>query len=166
MKTNELDHVDAGRGGDRHRPVHAVQLLLIDLPEGRPGPRPSLGPPSRLTVDARLAYKISYLIEEHDVDVGTGSTQITEQVLSRLDLERAVGLVQEVCRIPSVLGDEGPLADVPRVGDAGCGFEGVELQPVLPDRPNADRGGARSGRAARRARPATWTPSPSPTAGT
>ena len=35
------DHVDAGRGGDRHRPVHAVQLLLIDTPERRPGPRPS-----------------------------------------------------------------------------------------------------------------------------
>lgn len=58
-------------------------------------------------------------------------------VLDRIDLDRAVELVQEVCRIPSVLGDEGPLAaflaDAMRADD----FEAVELQPVLPDRPNA-----------------------------
>jgi acetylornithine deacetylase len=71
------------------------------------------------------------------MDVGTGTTEVAEQVLSHLDLERAVGLVQEVCRIPSVLGDEGPLADYLASVMRESGFDGVELQPVLPDRPNA-----------------------------
>lgn len=71
------------------------------------------------------------------MDVGTGTTEVTEQVLSHLDLDRAVGLVQEVCRIPSVLGDEGPLADYLASVMRESGFDGVELQPVLPDRPNA-----------------------------
>ncbi len=71
------------------------------------------------------------------MEVGTGTTQVTEQVLSCLDLERAVGLVQEVCRIPSVLGAEGPLADYLASVMRAARFEGVELQPVLPDRPNA-----------------------------
>jgi acetylornithine deacetylase len=71
------------------------------------------------------------------VEVGTGTTQVTEQVLSYLDLDRAVELVQEVCRIPSVLGSEGPLADHLASVMRAAEFEGVELQPVLPDRPNA-----------------------------
>ena len=71
------------------------------------------------------------------MDVGTGTSEVTEQVLSHLDLDRAVGLVQEVCRIPSVLGDEGPLADYLASVMRESGFDGVELQPVLPDRPNA-----------------------------
>ncbi|WP_353808633.1 M20 family metallopeptidase [Agromyces sp. SYSU T00194] len=62
---------------------------------------------------------------------------ITERVSAHIDTDRLVRLVREVCRIPSVLGDEGPLAaylaDVMRES----GFAGVELQPVLPDRPNA-----------------------------
>jgi acetylornithine deacetylase len=58
-------------------------------------------------------------------------------VLERLDLDRAVDLVRQVCRIPSVLGREGDLAaflaDVMR----DSGFESVALEPVLPGRPNA-----------------------------
>jgi len=71
------------------------------------------------------------------MDVGTGTAELTEQVLSRLDLARAVGLVQEVCRIPSVLGQEGPLAEYLASVMRAADFEDVELQPVLPDRPNA-----------------------------
>src|SRR6202051_3634529 len=58
-------------------------------------------------------------------------------VVDRRHLDRAVELVREVCRIPSVLGDEGPLAAFLAGVMRDSGFEGVELQPVLPDRPNA-----------------------------
>lgn len=58
-------------------------------------------------------------------------------ILDNLDLDRAVALVQEVCRIPSVLGAEGPLAEFLASVMRESGFESVELQPVLPDRPNA-----------------------------
>ena len=71
------------------------------------------------------------------MDVGTGSTFAAESVLGALDLERAVDLVQEVCRIPSVLGEEGDLAAFLASTMRGSGFEGVELQPVIEDRPNA-----------------------------
>ncbi|MEA2579740.1 MAG: acetylornithine deacetylase [Actinomycetota bacterium] len=71
------------------------------------------------------------------MDVGTGTAALTEQVLSRVDLDRAVGLVQEVCRIPSVLGEEGALAEYLASVMRASEFEDVALQPVLPDRPNA-----------------------------
>ena len=71
------------------------------------------------------------------MDVGIGTAEVTERVLSSLDLDRAVGLVQEVCRIPSVLGEEGPLADYLASVMRDASFDGVRLQPVLPDRPNA-----------------------------
>ena len=58
-------------------------------------------------------------------------------VVDRSHLDRAVELVREVCRIPSVLGDEGPLAAFLADVMHDSGFEGVELQPVLSDRPNA-----------------------------
>ena len=58
-------------------------------------------------------------------------------VLDNLDLDRAVDLVRQVCRIPSVLGDEGPLAEFLTSVMREAGFEAVELQAVLPDRPNA-----------------------------
>lgn len=62
---------------------------------------------------------------------------VAEAVLAGIDRDRVVSLVQQVCRIPSVLGDEGPLAaflaDVMRES----AFDGVELQPVLAERPNA-----------------------------
>jgi acetylornithine deacetylase/succinyl-diaminopimelate desuccinylase-like protein len=60
-----------------------------------------------------------------------------QEVLSAIDLERAVDLVREICRIPSVLGEEGKLAGFLSSVMEDAGFEGVKLQPVLPDRPNA-----------------------------
>jgi len=69
--------------------------------------------------------------------VGAVDPGFAAPVLERLDLDRAVDLVREVCRIPSVLGQEGHLAafltDVMR----DSGFESVALEPVLPGRPNA-----------------------------
>jgi acetylornithine deacetylase/succinyl-diaminopimelate desuccinylase-like protein len=69
--------------------------------------------------------------------VGAVDPGFAAPVLERLDLDRAVDLVRQVCRIPSVLGDEGHLAaflaDVMR----DSGFESVALEPVLPGRPNA-----------------------------
>ncbi len=62
---------------------------------------------------------------------------LVEAVTDQLDLERAVALVQELCRIPSVLGEEGELAGCLADIMSSSGFEGVTLQPVLPDRPNA-----------------------------
>jgi acetylornithine deacetylase/succinyl-diaminopimelate desuccinylase-like protein len=57
--------------------------------------------------------------------------------LDSIDLDRAVDLVREVCRIPSVLGEEGPLAAYLASVMQESGFSSVQLQPVLPDRPNA-----------------------------
>ena len=71
------------------------------------------------------------------MDVGTGSTFVAESVLRTLDLGRAVDLVQEVCRIPSVLGEEGELAAFLASVMRESAFDDVELQPVLEDRPNA-----------------------------
>ncbi len=71
------------------------------------------------------------------MDVGTGVTLVAESVLRALDLDRAVELVQEVCRIPSVLGDEGALAAFIASVMRESAFDDVELQPVLEDRPNA-----------------------------
>lgn len=71
------------------------------------------------------------------MDVGTGSTVAADRVLRTVDLERAVDLVQEVCRIPSVLGEEGALATFLASTMRASGFDGVELQPVIEDRPNA-----------------------------
>ena len=59
------------------------------------------------------------------------------RILETVDLDRAVQLVQEVCRIPSILGEEGELASFLTSVMSESGFERVELQPVLPDRPNA-----------------------------
>jgi acetylornithine deacetylase len=70
------------------------------------------------------------------VDVGIEPTVATS-VLGAVDLDRAVELVREVCRIPSVLGEEGPLATFLADTMTASGFEDVELQPVLEERPNA-----------------------------
>ena len=70
------------------------------------------------------------------MDVGIGQA-IATSVLDALDLDRAVELVREVCRIPSVLGEEGPLAAFLAATMQASEFENVELQPVLEDRPNA-----------------------------
>ncbi len=58
-------------------------------------------------------------------------------VVDSIDLDRAVELVRQVCRIPSVLGEEGALAEFLAAVMRDSGFESVELQPVLPNRPNA-----------------------------
>src|SRR5260370_26810466 len=58
-------------------------------------------------------------------------------VVDSIDLDRAVELVRQVCRIPSVLGDERALAEFLAAVMRDSGFESVELQPVLPNRPNA-----------------------------
>ena len=71
------------------------------------------------------------------MNLDIGSSQAAERVLESVDLDRAVELVQEVCRIPSVLGEEGALAVFLTSVMAESGFEHVALQPVLPDRPNA-----------------------------
>jgi acetylornithine deacetylase/succinyl-diaminopimelate desuccinylase-like protein len=71
------------------------------------------------------------------MDVETGVAEVAARVRSSVDLDRAVALVQEVCRVPSVLGEEGALAELLASTMAASGFEAVELQPVLPGRPNA-----------------------------
>jgi acetylornithine deacetylase/succinyl-diaminopimelate desuccinylase-like protein len=71
------------------------------------------------------------------MDVETGIAEVAARVRSSVDLDRAVALVQEVCRVPSVLGEEGALAELLASTMAASGFQEVELQPVLPGRPNA-----------------------------
>jgi acetylornithine deacetylase/succinyl-diaminopimelate desuccinylase-like protein len=63
--------------------------------------------------------------------------QLADQVLRHIDTDRATALSQEVCRIPSVLGEEGQLARFLADVMEESGFEAVGLQPVLPGRPNA-----------------------------
>jgi acetylornithine deacetylase len=58
-------------------------------------------------------------------------------VLDTVDLDRAVDLVRQVCRIPSILGEEGELAGFLASVMRESGFAAAGLQPVLPDRPNA-----------------------------
>ena len=57
--------------------------------------------------------------------------------IESVDLDFAVELCRQVSRIPSVLGEEGSLAEFIAGTLRGLGFEQVDLQPVLPDRPNA-----------------------------
>lgn len=60
-----------------------------------------------------------------------------ETAVQSIDLDLAVQLCQEVSKIPSVLGEEGELASFLASRLRDFGFEGVSLQEVLPDRPNA-----------------------------
>ncbi len=55
----------------------------------------------------------------------------------QINTDRLIDLVQQVCRIPSVLGEEGELAQFLESVMRESGFERTALQPVLPDRPNA-----------------------------
>jgi acetylornithine deacetylase len=71
------------------------------------------------------------------VSVTMDERELADQVLAHLDLDRAVHLSQEVSRIPSVLGEEGPLASFLADVMRQAGFEAVALQPVLAGRPNA-----------------------------
>ncbi len=63
--------------------------------------------------------------------------QISARVAAAVPADRLVELVQQVCRIPSVLGEEGELAAFLHDVMRQSGFEATGLQPVLPDRPNA-----------------------------
>jgi acetylornithine deacetylase len=63
--------------------------------------------------------------------------ELSDRLVAAIDTERLIGLVQQVCRIPSVLGEEGELAGFLRDTMRESGFEATALQPVLPDRPNA-----------------------------
>ncbi|MBZ5739505.1 M20 family metallopeptidase [Nocardioides mangrovi] len=67
-----------------------------------------------------------------DVDV-----DLAERVAAHVDVDRLIARVQEVCRIPSILGEEGPLAAHLVAMMAEAGFSEPHEQPVLPDRPNA-----------------------------
>src|SRR5438132_4024982 len=64
-------------------------------------------------------------------------TLAASRAVAAVDVGRTVELVQEVCRIPSVLGEEGQLAEFLASTMRESIFENVELQPVLPGRPNA-----------------------------
>ena len=66
-----------------------------------------------------------------------GADGIARAAIESVDLDLAVDLCREVSRIPSVLGEEGPLAEFIAGTLGDLGFEKVELQPVLADRPNA-----------------------------
>lgn len=59
------------------------------------------------------------------------------KAVSAINRERLTDLVRQVCRIPSILGEEGPLANFLADYMATSGFDGAGLQDVLPDRPNA-----------------------------
>lgn len=60
-----------------------------------------------------------------------------EQALASIDEARVVSLVQDVCRIPSVLGDELAFAQYLVDVMKDSSFTDVRLQDVLADRPNA-----------------------------
>ena len=66
-----------------------------------------------------------------------GADQTARAAIESVDLNLAVDLCRKVSRIPSVLGEEGPLAEFIAGTLRDLGFEKVELQPVLPERPNA-----------------------------
>ena len=63
--------------------------------------------------------------------------QLSARAAAAVDTHRLVDLVQQVCRIPSVLGEEGELAGFLHSVMTASGFEATSLQPVLPGRPNA-----------------------------
>ena len=63
--------------------------------------------------------------------------QLSARAADAVDTHRLIELVQEVCRIPSVLGEEGELAGFLHRVMEESGFEATGLQPVLPGRPNA-----------------------------
>ncbi|MCS5722371.1 M20/M25/M40 family metallo-hydrolase [Herbiconiux sp. CPCC 203407] len=70
-------------------------------------------------------------------DLAKSDLDVAQIVAGHIDTERVVQLVQDVCRIPSILGEEGPLADFLVEVMAGSGFDDARAQPVLPERPNA-----------------------------
>jgi acetylornithine deacetylase/succinyl-diaminopimelate desuccinylase-like protein len=67
----------------------------------------------------------------------TRMTDAAAAAVAAIDTDRLVELVTQVCRIPSVLGDEGPLAEFLHGVMKESGFEATALQPVIGNRPNA-----------------------------
>ena len=90
--------------------------------------------------------------------------QLSARAAAAVDTRRLVELVQQVCRIPSVLGEEGELAGFLHSVMAESGFEAASLQPVLPAG-QTRWASCPSGPARGWCSPGTWTPSPCPTAG-
>lgn len=68
--------------------------------------------------------------------VGSDVQQLAA-VDAHIDVHRLVATVQEICRIPSVLGEEGDFAEYLVDMMRGSDFDGAALQSVLPARPNA-----------------------------
>ena len=68
---------------------------------------------------------------------GPSEAQLLASIDQHINTDRLIRTVQDICRIPSVLGDERGFAEylVDMMGSSG--FDGAALQPVLPDRPNA-----------------------------
>jgi acetylornithine deacetylase/succinyl-diaminopimelate desuccinylase-like protein len=64
-------------------------------------------------------------------------TDAAAAAVAAIDTDRLLELVAQVCRIPSVLGDEGPLAEFLYDVMKESGFEAAALQPVIGNRPNA-----------------------------
>ena len=87
-------------------------------------------------VTERAVYDIPYAVQRKKVGA-VDRGELVAKALSAVALDRAVELCQEVVRIPSVLGEEGQLAQFLASTLKELDFEGVALQPVLPDRPNA-----------------------------
>jgi acetylornithine deacetylase len=67
----------------------------------------------------------------------TRMTDAAAAAVAAIDTDRLAELVTQVCRIPSVLGDEGPLAEFLHGVMKDSGFEATALQPVIGNRPNA-----------------------------
>jgi acetylornithine deacetylase/succinyl-diaminopimelate desuccinylase-like protein len=62
---------------------------------------------------------------------------LVASAVGAVDVDLAIELCQKVSRIPSVLGEEGPLAEFLVDTMKDFGFSSVEFQDVLPSRPNA-----------------------------
>jgi hypothetical protein len=86
----------------------------------------------------------------------TRMTDAAAAAVAAIDTDRLVELVTQVCRIPSVLGDEGPLAEFLHGVMKDSGFAAT-ARTRSASCPSAPAGGSCS--------PGTWTPSPSRTAG-
>ena len=81
-------------------------------------------------------------------------TDAVAAALAAIDTDRLVDLVARVCRIPSVLGDEGPLAEFLARVMRGSGFEGVGAAARAPGPAERDRRvSLRAGTARRADRP-------------
>jgi hypothetical protein len=130
------------------RPRRSTQLLSILLVIGLFGLAAGAGAVGVNAFGAgdkfdRLLAKIDRFVAGPPPDRPTVATVdvadpgFATSVLDNLDLDRAVDLVRQVCRIPSVLGDEGELAAFLAAVMRESGFGSVELQDVLPGRPNA-----------------------------